>query len=70
LSNPLKDTPLKVSHDHFNDTLTVEGVTYSGELFRHLAFGPIGRWYRLTERMYCDGKPVVCVEMAPEEKCA
>ena len=51
---------LQFSYDETNDVLTVEGIRYSGELFRTLGFGAIGSVLRLVERK--DGVVVMMQE--------
>lgn len=43
--------PLDFSYDESRDQMTIEGVRYSGALFRDLGAGlPIGRWFRIVHR--------------------
>lgn len=42
--------PLSFQYDAHLDILTVEGIRYSGSLFRGLGIGAIGTAFRLTER--------------------
>lgn len=41
---------LAYSYDEERDVLTVEGVAYSGHMFRSLAFMPIGTHFQLIDR--------------------
>jgi|GEM_PF-5502556 len=43
--------PLSISYDPIRDTLTVNGMTYSGDLFRTLAFPEPGRVYRPAQQI-------------------
>ncbi len=42
---------LRFSYDNQRDELIIEGVRYSGDLFRGLGFGPTpaGRWLRIVK---------------------
>ena len=41
---------LNFTYNEAEDVLTVEGVNYSGELFRQLGFGPVESYYQLVDR--------------------
>lgn len=51
------DTPLNVEYNLHTDVLTVDGVRYSGHLFRTLALCEPGTWLRFEDR--CDGAVTV-----------
>lgn len=54
---------LKIDYDQRNDTVTIEGVTYAGIVFRELGkFMPLGQLFRLVNRE--DG--VVTIERVKE----
>ena len=61
-----KIEPLRYSYDSSNDVLRVEGIDYSGSLFRTLGLGPtpVGRWIRITSKK--DG--VVTVQERTEDQ--
>jgi hypothetical protein len=44
---------LKINHDEENDVVTIEGVKYSGDLFRSFAAGglPVGTTFRIVARV-------------------
>ena len=44
------DAPLQVEYDQHNDVLTVDGVRYSGHIFRTLALCEPGTWLRFEDR--------------------
>jgi len=57
---------LAFSYDPDKDELTIEGVRYSGELFRQYGIGPspADRWHRIVERRE-DGQLVIeqCIDV-------
>ena len=54
-----------ISYDRFNDVITIYGMKYAMDMFKHMAFSPTdeGRWYRILKRE--DG--VITVEVKKEE---
>lgn len=46
----IAETGLSVQYDHATDVLTVEGVRYSGVLFRSLGICETGKWMKVVER--------------------
>lgn len=47
----LKTKPnLDYDYDSEDDVITIEGIAYSGELFRAAAFSNIGTWMRIEDR--------------------
>ena len=44
------DAPLQVEYDQRDDVLTVDGVRYSGHIFRTLALCEPGTWLRFEDR--------------------
>jgi hypothetical protein len=38
------------AYDPTADTITIYGVKYAMELFKHLGIGPVGRWLRVIKR--------------------
>lgn len=50
--------PLKIAYDERNDILEVEGIKYSGHVFRYFGLGTVpGSWIRIIKRE--DGVAVV-----------
>lgn len=41
---------LQIEHDDALKTITIYGVKYSVDLFRALAFSPLGSWFRIDGR--------------------
>ena len=41
---------MEIKHDPATDTVLIEGVTYSCEVFRCLALASPGSWLRIEER--------------------
>jgi hypothetical protein len=37
-------------YDPACDIITIEGIHYSGDLFRSMRVAPVGTWLRITER--------------------
>jgi hypothetical protein len=55
--------PLEISYDAQRDLLTVDGVVYSGEIFRSFALGNMDReWFRITGRSEYDGQKALTIE--------
>lgn len=46
----LMSEALQVSYDREMDVITIEGIRYSGELFRTFGMAPVGTWLRIMER--------------------
>ena len=44
------DKSLQFSYDEAEDVLTIEGIRYSGGVFRHLGFDPVGSYFQLLCR--------------------
>jgi hypothetical protein len=55
-------TELAFSYEPGRDVLTIEGVEYSGELFRQLGIAPPGSWMRIVKR-----ERVLTVFTVPDE---
>lgn len=47
---PITETTLRVDQDNFDDTITIEGVRYSREMFRAFGLAPLGTWLRINAR--------------------
>ena len=41
---------LSISYDYLTDIFTIEGVKYSGQMFRMLGVAEPGTWLRIDER--------------------
>ena len=57
--------PLQFDYDVASDILTVNGVKYTGEMFRSMALAPAGTWLRLDGRSE-DGAKVFIRTVSPE----
>lgn len=56
---------LEIKYDKQEDTLTIEGIKYSGEVFRNLGFWmPVGMKFMLVKR----DNGVVTIQRLQEEK--
>ena len=42
--------PLEISYDAASDLLIIDGIRYSGELFRGFAHLELGTWFRIIDR--------------------
>ena len=59
-----KPTERPFSFDQSNDVITIYGINYAMEMFKHMAFSPTdGRWFKILKRE--DG--VITVEVKKEE---
>lgn len=54
---------LIVEYDNWADVLTVEGIHYSGSIFRNFASGPLNKPFKIIKRE--DGV-LTCVEIENE----
>jgi hypothetical protein len=54
---------MEVNYDASKDVLTIDGMRYSGEIFRTLTLATPGTWFRIEHRS--DGV-VACFSPAPE----
>lgn len=52
MTNPMNDQPLKIEHDKLMDLVTIEGINYSGHLFREWGTKgmPEGTHFKLHKR--------------------